>query len=231
MRHYFALLKKVIKYLPAINRKTLSVNFKNLAFKDAIRLPILLSHRVKISDNSGLIVIDAPLSTGMIRIGFGDVGIFDHKRTRTILQNPGKIIFHGTASIGFGSSISIGNNGVLELGNNFAITAKSAIMCQKHIVFGNDCLISWDCLFMDSDFHTILDKTNNMINHPKDIIVGNHVWIGCRCLILKGTEIADHIVIGANSTVTNVLQHQNSVYSGNPARCVKEDITWEEKME
>ncbi|GHV72139.1 hypothetical protein AGMMS49928_28010 [Spirochaetia bacterium] len=79
---------------------------------------------------------------------------------------------------------------------------------------------------MDTDFHKILDKNNNIINVPQEIIIGNNVWIGCRSLILKGARIKDGSIIGANSTVVNELENENSIYVGNPTKCIRKDITW-----
>lgn len=79
---------------------------------------------------------------------------------------------------------------------------------------------------MDYDFHEIIDENNCVINEPEEIIIGNNVWIGCRCLILKGVEIKDGSVVGANSTVTRQLEKENSVYAGNPVKCIKENIKW-----
>lgn len=42
---------------------------------------------------------------------------------------------------------------------------------------GNNSIISWDCLILDTDFHRIY-KDGNMINENKPIEIGNHVWIG-----------------------------------------------------
>lgn len=214
---------KIFLYILGIPR-TLYFNFKYLKFRDAIKLPVLVSHRVCLLRCSGSIEIDAPIECGLIRIGFGDVGIFDQHRSRSIWEVSGKVIFKGITRIGHGSKISVA--GTLTLGSDFTITAESQIVCQQEIVFGNDVLISWDNLFLDSDFHKI--KINNsIINSPKAIIVGNHVWVGCRCTILKGTQIGSDIVVAANSTITGVFNESNTIIGGNPAQILKRGVTWE----
>jgi acetyltransferase-like isoleucine patch superfamily enzyme len=40
-----------------------------------------------------------------------------------------------------------------------------------------------------------LDENNNIINEPEEIIIGNHVWIGCRYLVLKRATINDGIIL------------------------------------
>ena len=68
----------------------------------------------------------------MISIGYGEVGIFDMKRSRSIWQVYGEVVFKGKANIGHGSKISVDKNGTLELGNNFKTTAESAIVSQTY---------------------------------------------------------------------------------------------------
>jgi len=219
-------IKILVKYFEAINWKTIYINFKYFSLKNALKLPILISRNVWLKNCSGKIDILGNIYSGMIRIGFGEVGIFDKKHSRSILEFSGKIIFNGTANIGHGSKICVGKDGILTMGNNFNITAESSIVCYKKITFGENCLISWDNLFLDTDLHKILNENNEIINEPKEIIIGKNVWIGCRCLILKGTDINDGNIIGANTTVANKLENKNSIYIGNPIKCIKQNIKW-----
>ena len=137
-------------------------------------------------ETDGKIIIHGHVRPRLIQIGFEGVGIFDAKYSRSIWQVSGNVIFRGSADIGHGSKISIGKDCTLTLGDNFCITAESSIVCQKEIKFGDDVLISWENLFLDTDFHDVL-QDGQVINQPEPIIIGNHVWIGCRCTVLKGT--------------------------------------------
>lgn len=69
---------KKVKYLLSINLKTIFYNLKWFGFKKGIKLPVLLHSNCKIEGN-GVIVISTELTPLMIKIGFGDVGIFDKK--------------------------------------------------------------------------------------------------------------------------------------------------------
>lgn len=79
---------------------------------------------------------------------------------------------------------------------------------------------------MDTNFHSILDKNNRHINQPKPIVIGDKVWIGCRNLILKGSEIPSGAIIAANSKVTGKLLQTNTVYGKEPLQVIKSDVTW-----
>jgi len=208
-----------------VNFKTIYFNFKYLPFIQAIRMPIMVSKRVYLLHTGGQIKLDCPIQSGMIQIGYGDVGIFDKKVSRSIWQVSGTIIFKGSAHIGHGSKLCV--EGTLVLGNGFIITAESSIVASNRIEFGENCLLSWDTLIMDTDFHKVKDKANNILNPSAPIIIGNKVWIGCRCLILKGAIIPNNSVIGANSFVGKRLEKENAVYGGQPARLLKEEIIWD----
>lgn len=206
--------------------KTVYFNLKYFPLGQALRLPVFISSNVHFLKTSGTIVIPENAKTGNIKIGFGNIGIFDRKRSRAILQISGKVIFKGKANIGHGSKISVGKNALLEIGENFVVTAETQIVAQKQITFGHTCLISWDCLIMDTDFHKIYDKTDTQINPNKPIIIGNNVWIGCRNLILKGAVIPDNSIIGANSSVTNDISGEEGLFAGQPIKLIKKDVYW-----
>lgn len=222
-------MSKIITFLKIINFKTIRFNLKYFPFKTALKLPVMISGNVLLLKMDGKISIDAPISTGMIKIGFGDIGIFDKKRSKSIWQvSGGTVIFKGNAIIGHGCKISIGEKGVLEFGKNISVTAETEIIAYDTIVFGNDCLISWDCLIMDTDMHEIFDKSGNQINQSKPIVIGNKVWIGCRSVILKGTKISDNSVIGTNSLITKDISDKSGVFAGNPVRFLRSDIDWKQ---
>ena len=80
--------------------KTVYFNFKCLPFLQAIKLPIFISHRVILASLKGKIVFDCDnVKTGMVKIGFGYVGIFDRYRSRSIIENSGTLVLGGVISI------------------------------------------------------------------------------------------------------------------------------------
>ena len=205
--------------------KTIYINFKYFKFKDAIKLPIFVSKRVRLSKLQGKITV--PVKTGMIQIGFGDIGIFDKYKSKSILKlsNNSLITFNGRAKIGLGSKIC--SSGNLIFGDNFSISAETEIICNKKIEFGNDCLLSWDILVMDSDQHSIKTIDGRIVNEDQEISIGNNVWVGCRSTILKGTVIKDNNVIASNTTLCGKHDFINSVIGGTPNKVLKSNIYWE----
>jgi len=205
--------------------KTIYFNFKYFNFCDAIKFPVILSHRVVLSKTKGTVIIEAPIKTGMIRMGFGGVRIFDRKHSRSVWYLMGRVTFKGRASLGYGTRVSV--FGDLTFGDSFAISAQTQIVCNYKITFGDGVLIGWDCLFMDSDAHKILNEDKEIVNVPKEIIIGDRVWMGAACKITKGTVIGNDVVVATNSCVYGKHTTSNCVIGGNPVRIIKTGITWE----
>lgn len=206
--------------------KTLRFNFHYFPFKTAIKLPVLLTHRVRIKSLKGKVILPREkINRGLISIGFNHVSINDINEY-SLWNVEGTVIFKGSAGFGAGTKIGVGQNAYLNFGKNFNMTARSEIGCFKEITFGDDCLLSWNILIMDTDAHPVYDQRGIIVNEDKSIKVGNKVWIGCRSLILKGVEIPDNCVIGANSFVNKKFETENSIIAGNPAKVVKENVKW-----
>lgn len=205
--------------------KTLRFNFHYFPLKTALKLPVFVSHRTFLRELHGKIMLPKKVNTAMIKIGFGDVGHYDRKRSRSIWQVSGTVAFGGKASIGHGSKLSVRGN--LTLGADFNMTAESTIVCAHQISFGNDCLLSWNILIMDTDEHPIINQNGIRTNPDKPILVGNHVWIGCKCTLLKGTEIPNNTVVAAGTLLTSAFSGENQVIGGNPPAILKSNVRWE----
>lgn len=220
-------IKKIIRLIWQVSiPKTLRFNLHYFGIKNGLKLPAIVSKNFKLLSLNGVVLLEE-YKLGSLILGFAGVGIFDHKYDRGIWQNSGKIILHGRCSFGQGSKVS--NGGVLEIGKNFSNTANGAIVCWKKITIGDNVLTSWDTLIMDSDMHTIYyNHDKNNWNIDEEIRIGNHVWIGCRSLLLKGTVISDDSVIAANSTISKKFETPGLLIGG-INKILKEDIEWDSK--
>lgn len=204
-------------------------NFKYFDFKTAIKLPFIIANKVSLFVMDGSISLECTPRFGLVKFGVSSIGTVDRKYERTVWEVNGKLTVHGEASIGAGSRISIDETGELEIGNNFTISGRTTINANQHITFGQDCMLSWDIMLMDTDYHKIYDAQGKRINIPKPIRIGNHVWIGSRAVILKGVSISDNVVVAANSTITKNVEQCNCIIGGfgSQVKVLKQDINWE----
>lgn len=207
--------------------KTLYFNFKMFDFKIAMKFPVLISKNVSLRSLKGKVSIESDLiHFGMIKIGFGDIGIFDGFHSRSILKLNGNIIFKGKANLGHGTKLCI--NGDLVVGPGLVISGETAIVCNKKITIGRNCLISWNVLITDTDFHDVLDTSENVINPDKPIIIGDNVWICCNSLVLKGVDIYNGCIISAASKLNKTVPEKNVIIGSVNNSIVRKNIRWRE---
>lgn len=139
-----------------------------------------------------------------------------------------KLIIEDNACI-YGLRIVIrGENCHVVIGKDFTENINCMITCMgrnNFIRIGDDCMLSENIDIWNTDSHHIINENGNVINKNKPIIIGNHVWIGKNCSILKGVIVGDNSIIGMSSVVTKNVD-KNSIYVGNPAKKVKEGINW-----
>jgi acetyltransferase-like isoleucine patch superfamily enzyme len=188
--------------------KTFIFNFRYFPFKTALKFPVLISHRVLLRKMAGSIELGR-IKTGIVKIGFGNLPLFDCKRERSVLFIDGKIIFKGSAD--FGPGCRVGIYGELECGDQFVITARGMISAKKKIQFGKNVMISWDVSVIDHDYHWILGERGEILNPAKPVSIGDDVWIGFECAILKGCRIPSGVIVAARTTATGYFEESNSI--------------------
>lgn len=79
---------------------------------------------------------------------------------------------------------------------------------------------------MDSDTHSIIYEDGKPSQPTKPVLFGDNIWIGCRCTILKGSNIPSNCMIGSNTTITGQQFEGYSIIAGNPPRVVKKIRGW-----
>ena len=212
--------------------KTLAFNFRYLPFKQAIHIPVVLSSKVKVVNmGRGRLVLDdlggGKFST--LRIGFQDLEYCYNKPSMVNIL--GKMVLKGRShSFSPGAIIYVGKDAVLEIGESFTVSHDLKLYCRHKITIGKDNMWSYYNVVMDNDGHHIYDADRNHINQNKEVVFGNHVWMGCRCLVLKGSRIPDGNVIATGSIVRKKIEGQNSIYGGVGPELLKEHINWDRKL-
>ena len=124
-------------------------------------------------------------------------------------------------------SVSMNRGNTLYIGKDNYFNGKLNLILseRKHIVIGDDGLFSFGIWLRTADPHLIYDcETHERINPSKNILIGNHVWIGQGSLVLKGSTISSGSIIGANSTVSGKLIPSNQSWAGAPAKKIAENI-------
>ncbi|TXE64167.1 acyltransferase [Serratia nematodiphila] len=163
------------------------------------------------------------LDGGGLLIGLKSVGHVSNK-TPSYFNIRGGLICLGLVSFGRGCRVDINKKSNFTCHGGY-IGPDNIFVIYNGISIGAGCNISWGCQFLDDDFHKL--NYHDKKNRDKRISIGDHVWIGCNVSVLKGTTIASGCVVAANSVVSGDFLMENCLIAGNPAKVVKENISWE----
>ncbi len=142
-------------------------------------------------------------------------------RGRVLVENRGTIVigdrvrFRSRAAI---SELVTWPGGRLEIGEGTTINYGTSISAASTVKIGSNCLIGTYVNIMDCTFHSMEDRSWNIDAEP--ITIEDDVWLGNRCVIMKGVRIGRGAVVGACSLVTKDVPPRTLVL-GVPARVVK----------
>lgn len=107
------------------------------------------------------------------------------------------------------------------VGDNFFANFDCVFLDAGRIVIGDNCMIGPKTTILAITHPVDPAKRAEGIGIPKDVIIGNNVWIGANVTILPGITIGNNAVIGAGSVVTKNVP-ENTVVAGNPAKIIRE---------
>ena len=140
-----------------------------------------------------------------------------------LLRDNAVLEVHKNSQLCYGSTIEIHEGGKIEIGSAY-FNSESVILAEKSISIGEDTMFARQVYIYDSDHHSFLNEQGEKINAQKDVIIGNHVWVGMKSCLLKGTKIGDGAVVAAYSLVGGKVKGGTMV-QGNPARAYAE-VRW-----
>ncbi|AIZ40713.1 acyltransferase [Cellulophaga baltica] len=117
-------------------------------------------------------------------------------------------------------------DGKLTMGNNVGISS-SSILCRHEINIGNHVKIGGNTLIIDTDAHSTnpKERTTSVSKDSKKanwgpVTISDFVFIGTRCIILKGVTIGKNSIVAAGSIVTKNIP-ANEIWGGNPAKKIR----------
>ncbi len=149
-------------------------------------------------------------------------------------RNPGEFFLGEGAEVHLGRNVllerkvrfSLGDNARVYVGDNTYLGDFCNVLAVQEIRIGSGCAVSWHVLFMDTSSHPygLAGEVPRTLIAP--IYIQDHVWIGCRAVILKGVTVGEGAVIANNAVVTRDVPPR-ALVGGNPARVIKENVVWE----
>lgn len=173
---------------------------------------------IVVNGNDNLVRIGFPQDFQNSRLEmFGNGNRFEKQRSGA---KTGGVFFH----LNHGSRVIIGRNCLFN--GNISILAKEKKGVS--VILGDNVIMGTGCIIRTGDGHTIVDKgSRDPLNEPQDVVIDRHVWIGARCMLLKGTKISADSIVGAMSLVNKKFEEKNLLIAGVPARVIREGIDWD----
>ncbi len=123
--------------------------------------------------------------------------------------------------IGGGSKIRV-HEGRCEIGAKTVMGEECTISAYREVVIGRECLIADRVMLIDFDHGTSeVERTIRAQGiYTRPVRVGHNCWLGYGACLLRGADVGDNSVIGANSVVTRGIP-ANVIAAGQPARVVR----------
>lgn len=233
MKRIFAIFRLLQRLMETNLLMTMRVNFKMLPFAQAVKFPIFIYGSFKLRGDSGRIEINAPIATGMIKVGRHDRYLATSKPL-TVWNLNGRLEFDGKINFFQSSYILVAKNAHLTfgkgtLGNGYepACGGNLHVICFGNIVV-EDAHLAWDCQIIDSSFHYLknVGKDDDVLPLTKPIYIGNHVWIGNRTTIMGGARIPDETIVASHSMVNKDFSENGSfcLLAGIPATVKRQGV-------
>jgi acetyltransferase-like isoleucine patch superfamily enzyme len=120
-----------------------------------------------------------------------------------------------------GSYFDLGSEGEVELGR-FCSVAGTVFSSNDRILIGDYTFIAYGAVIADSfaavppDVAVLEDDDPGS---PREVRIGDDVWIGTRAVVLGGADVGNGAIIGAAAVVAAKVPDY-AVVAGNPARVV-----------
>ena len=112
--------------------------------------------------------------------------------------------YHGGMPF-FTTLLSDGEGSKITIGDNCRING-AYIHAEKSITIGNNCVMASGVNIIDSNGHEVRSMNRTVgRDTPKEVVIGNNVWICMNATILKGSAIGDNVVIAAGSVIQGTI--------------------------
>ena len=112
-----------------------------------------------------------------------------------------------------GAKLRVRKNAICTIGKNVLINSNNIIACRQSISIGNNVQLSPGVLIYDHDHdYQCLEGLSALKYKCSSVDIGDNVWIGANCVILRGTQIGDNSVVAAGSVIKGVYPANSMIY-------------------
>lgn len=153
------------------------------------------------------------------------------------VDGEGGVTIGKNVSFGYHLAPRIGNGAILlqartpdsviEIGDKTFLSNNVSLVACREIRIGQECLIGDQTMIVDSDFHGWEPWRRREQGVVKQVNIGNNVWIGSRCIILRGVSIGDNSIIGAGMVIAQSIPPNSIVSMGATPKITDMSPLWD----
>ena len=115
----------------------------------------------------------------------------------------------------------------LIIGDDATCNGARAVLQNSSLIIGRDAMLSDEILLQGSQQHTLVDlQTMSVLNQAHETtIIGEHVWLGRRSVVMPGVRIGKGAVLAAGAVATRYVP-ECCIAAGVPAAVIRQNTTW-----
>lgn len=129
------------------------------------------------------------------------------------IRGNGHVVIKNNVGVRTGVIINLSDGAEVSIGQDTFLNDRCILNARKEISIGSRVQIGQNVLMYDHDhdYHNLAEIRTKFITD--EIVIGNDVWIGSNCVILRGSKIGDRCVIGAGTVIKGEIPSDSIVYS------------------
>lgn len=138
------------------------------------------------------------------------------------IEGAGRATLKGRFSLS--DHVMVYSQGQLEIGRNFFANRFASIVAHERISIGDNVSIGQFTTVLDHD-HAVQKRENSDDiylegYHTAPVEIGDNVWIGNHCMVVRGVRIGNNVVVGAHTLVHKDVP-DNCLIMGVPYKIIK----------
>ncbi len=133
----------------------------------------------------------------------------------------GELVLGQNVTLSDGCALQVSPGARLVLGDRVFVGRHSVVASAELVEIGADTLIAEHCTIRDQNHHLVPEeRLREVAAFTEPVRIGPKVWIGAGVRVLKGAQIGEGVIIGANAVVTGAIPDR-VIAGGIPARVLR----------